>query len=236
VCVYGSRKPPPTSNANTPALTRKRTTCLPALHQWTTAEATAFSEQGEKQSKLLSLRTSLPLLFPPTPNTQHPAPIVASTRPPHTHTRSCCTTNPFPPASTSSGPSCYFHWTSQLVLPHLPLQTFPATCSFTPRLAPPPPIPSFSRPLTLCPVSAAVSCWSLEPELNLADGVIWWLLQIQRAVPLCFPSGDARKPITRFCTSFLVIGLSHSISPPNELQSSTNVYPCVLAGFSTRQL
>ena len=197
------------------------------------------------ESNQASYQAAVSPCFTPPPFPQpNPTPIVASTTRP-AHTRSTqhsppvhlVQPHPFTPASTSSGPFCYFHLTSQLVLHHLPLQTFPATCSFTPRLAPPhhPLVLSFSRPLTLCPVSAAVSCWSLEPELNLADGVVS-LLQIQRAVPLCFPSGDARKPITRFCTSFLVIGLSHPISPPNEHLSSTNVYPCVLSGFSTRQL
>jgi hypothetical protein len=185
VCVrLRQSKTPPTSNANTHASANAdaRANYLPALQQPPQKQPRsqeteqAGKQAGKQASCCISVLHSPSFPQHPTPNTHYPLP---TTRHPswyrldrRTHAELTLTLtltltpvrvvqpHPFPPASTSSGPSCYFHLTSQLVLPHLPLQTFPATCSFTPRLAPPSPRSLALLPFALCLLQCLAGAWS----------------------------------------------------------------------------
>lgn len=93
----------PASNANTPALTLKRTTCLPAClpysdHHLPQKQPRAQSKQASKQSCCLSLLHSPS--FPPTqPNTHRGIDYSTGAHTQHSAltTRSSCTTTSFHP-------------------------------------------------------------------------------------------------------------------------------------------
>jgi hypothetical protein len=153
-------KRPSASNANTPALTLKRTKYLPCL---------PYSDHRRNNRVFLSKQATTPAScclsglhspsFPQHPSWHRP-------RPRRTHAALTSVRvvqaqpHRVPPASTSSGPSCYCHLTSQLALPHLPLQTFPATCSFTSMLAPPSLPPLALLPSALCLLQCLAGAWS----------------------------------------------------------------------------